>query len=722
MIITRPGLHRRRPARAAWATTSTCSTTGPSSDRTTWPPAVFGGQATEIRVYPGGHPPATDRAEHLSRGCERKRYHDAPNRTHAAGGSHVPRRPPRRHGAVAVVERHRRVAGQRPSTAPRSASSARRYVEPEPDVRHDDRRRLHQPARRQHGLHVRLQDRRHAVPASRARCCASTRATRSPSPSPTRCSATCRWCSPARTTCSPTAHRPPRSSPTRCDPSTLTSLTQVGGGRTAAPSPTASSPTTPARSSTSRAPTPTSRCAWACSERSSCARPWAPTTPTTSDTVHDDGEFTAVPTATSARVGGANNDEEFMVLLSEIDPYLNQAIERQDAGQTSNYNLDNYHPRYWLVNGRGFPDSIADNGAAWLPNQPYGALAEVRESDDPTLDARSAIRTAASPATSTSGTETYPFHPHGNNGKVIGRDGNPLRSGRRRRRGPLVREVRHRHRPRTDLRRAVPLVRRRALQRRQPGARRVPQVANQVFGMFYSGSPYLGVTGAQPPGNQSLNQCGEYYIISHNHALYQITSWGVNMTGPITYMRIDPDQTTTTCPLLGDDHVDQSILSSSSPIRPPHGGGGLSARRRPARRRGGRPDAGPSGRRLLRPLRRRPARRRCRPTRGLTVVWGYSTDGTRRHRPRRSRPIVVTEGDARRRSPAQHARRADIARDPWSEPADRPGRCRRKRWRHQWHDELHVHRERARHLPLRGRAAGRTRRTRWRWVSTAHSS
>ena len=76
----------------------------------------------------------------------------------------------------------------------------------------------------------------------------------------------------------------------------------------------------------------------------------------------------------------------------------------------------------------------------------------------------------------------------------------------------------------------------------------VPQVANQVFGMFYSGSPYLGVTGAQPPGNQSLNQCGEYYIISHNHALYQITSWGVNMTGPITYMRIDPDPATTSCP------------------------------------------------------------------------------------------------------------------------------------------------------------------------------
>ena len=68
----------------------------------------------------------------------------------------------------------------------------------------------------------------------------------------------------------------------------------------------------------------------------------------------------------------------------------------------------------------------------------------------------------------------------------------------------------------------------------------VPQVNNQEFGMFYSGSPYLGITGPLPPGASTLNQCGEYYIISHNHALYQITSWGVNLTGPITYMRVVP--------------------------------------------------------------------------------------------------------------------------------------------------------------------------------------
>ena len=59
--------------------------------------------------------------------------------------------------------------------------------------------------------------------------------------------------------------------------------------------------------------------------------------------------------------------EEFMVLLSEIDPYQHQAVE-----QGKSFNLNNYHPRYWLINGRGFPDSIADNYASWLPTQPYG--------------------------------------------------------------------------------------------------------------------------------------------------------------------------------------------------------------------------------------------------------------------------------------------------------------------------------------------------------------
>lgn len=232
---------------------------------------------------------------------------------------------------------------------------------------------------------------------------------------------------------------------------------------------------------------------------------------------------------------------EFMVLLSEIDPYLNQSIENGDSKasitQGTKFNMSNFKPRYWLVNGRGFPDTIADNGASWLPTQPYGALARVKPHEQALTHYLNV------------GTEDFPFHPHANNGTVIGRDGHPLADGAGNDTslegfvvniGPgQTHDVLFSWHDAEDYDPTT-----------NPVPVTVPQVANQVFGMFYSGSPYLGVVGDQPPGNQSLNQCGEYYIISHNHALYQLTSWGVNMTGPATYMRIDPATPApgTTCP------------------------------------------------------------------------------------------------------------------------------------------------------------------------------
>ena len=60
-------------------------------------------------------------------------------------------------------------------------------------------------------------------------------------------------------------------------------------------------------------------------------------------------------------------------------------------------------------------------------------------------------------------------------------------------------------------------------------------------------SRYLGVKETLPPGKTTLNQCGEYYIISHNHALFQLSAFGQSMSGPITYLRVDPPQPNT-CP------------------------------------------------------------------------------------------------------------------------------------------------------------------------------
>ena len=110
--------------------------------------------------------------------------------------------------------------------------------------------------------------------------------------------------------------------------------------------------------------------------------------------------------------------EEFMALLSEVDPYQHQAVEMNKA-----FNMNNYRARYWLINGRGFPDSIADNYATWLPNQPYGALARIYPSDATTHPFPGVERFI------NVGTEEYPFHPHANNGLMIGRDGYPLEDG-----------------------------------------------------------------------------------------------------------------------------------------------------------------------------------------------------------------------------------------------------------------------------------------------------
>ena len=74
-----------------------------------------------------------------------------------------------------------------------------------------------------------------------------------------------------------------------------------------------------------------------------------------------------------------------------------------------------------------------------------------------------------------------------------------------------------------------------------------PELVNLTIGMFYSGSPYLGTMETMPPGISTLNQCGEYYIISHNHALFQLDAFGQIMSGPITYLRVDPPQPNT-CP------------------------------------------------------------------------------------------------------------------------------------------------------------------------------
>jgi FtsP/CotA-like multicopper oxidase with cupredoxin domain len=246
-------------------------------------------------------------------------------------------------------------------------------------------------------------------------------------------------------------------------------------------------------------------------------------------------------------------NEDFLVLLSEIDPYQHQAVEGARTRTTvplavayynSRFKISNYHPRYWLINGRGFPDSIADNNASWLPTQPYGALAKIYPFS--TTGAGKAYHPYPGLARYINvGTEDYPFHPHGNNGAIIGRDGHQLANATNQDMSMEKFSINIGPGQTWDV--LFKWFDAEGYSETNPVPVTVPNVANQEFGMFYSGSPYLGSEGTKPPGFSTQNQCGEFYIIAHNHALYQITSWGVNMTGPITYMRIDDPLSTKNC-------------------------------------------------------------------------------------------------------------------------------------------------------------------------------
>lgn len=230
---------------------------------------------------------------------------------------------------------------------------------------------------------------------------------------------------------------------------------------------------------------------------------------------------------------------EYLLIISEIDPELHMAVE---AGY--NYNMNNYTPRYWLYNGRSFPDTIYDNGASILPTQPYGSLIYFHPfNDQPFLTDGVTANINYNPYPAlvrhiNVGTMEYTHHPHGNHGRVIAWDGHLLKSGD------------------ADLsyeKFAVTIAPGQTMDALynwvdvegwnpidNPVPVVIPQLLDLTVGQFYSGSPYLGYLDALPPGTQALNQCGEYYHIAHNHALHQITAWGVVLSGHITFARIDP--------------------------------------------------------------------------------------------------------------------------------------------------------------------------------------
>lgn len=224
-------------------------------------------------------------------------------------------------------------------------------------------------------------------------------------------------------------------------------------------------------------------------------------------------------------------EREFLIVLSEIDPGFHRRVELGREPSLGAFDDD-----YWLVNGRSFPDTIADNGASWLPSQPYGALVRVEPYDPATNPYPALIRYV------NAGMVNHPFHPHGNHLRVIARDGRLLR-------GPGGEDTSF-----EDFTRTIGAGQTYDLLFRwddvdpwvtggAPVPVTIPGLQNLVFkdgATFYSGDPRLGLQGELPVGVTSYNECGELYFPWHSHALFEFTNFDEGFGGLATLLRVDP--------------------------------------------------------------------------------------------------------------------------------------------------------------------------------------
>ena len=222
---------------------------------------------------------------------------------------------------------------------------------------------------------------------------------------------------------------------------------------------------------------------------------------------------------------------EFLIVINEIDPTQHRRVEQGNPYDDSQFDDD-----YWQLNGRSFPDTIADNGVPWLPNQPYGSLIQV-EPYDPVANPYPVLIRYIN-----AGRVNHPFHPHGNHLRVVARDGQLLR-------GSDGEDTSF-----EDFTRTIGSGQTYDLLFRwddvdpwitggEPVPVQIPGLQNLVFkddSTFYSGDPRLGEQGDLPVGVASFNECGEFYFPWHSHALFEFTNFDEGFGGLATVLRVDP--------------------------------------------------------------------------------------------------------------------------------------------------------------------------------------
>ena len=254
-----------------------------------------------------------------------------------------------------------------------------------------------------------------------------------------------------------------------------------------------------------------------------------------------------------------NTDTEFMHLLTEVDPHMHHAIElatcmpvsTANGGPTCTavadptYDMTKYLPRYFMINGRSFPDTITPNNNSSIPTQPYGALVHIMpKSFDVATKHDAAHPDDFNPLPAAvrflnGGPVNYPFHPHSNHDQSIGVDGRMLINNL-----GVNTSIDHFGYVVAPGQTSEALFDWTDAQKWDPQANPVgvpiPGPQNRGDGPYWSGSPYLGVKLPLLNGITQWNQCGEYYHFAHSHDLVHVTNYGSPGGGMLTLIRVDP--------------------------------------------------------------------------------------------------------------------------------------------------------------------------------------
>jgi len=115
-------------------------------------------------------------------------------------------------------------------------------------------------------------------------------------------------------------------------------------------------------------------------------------------------------------------DREYLFQFSEMDPVIHRQAELQKAKPCSNsagcmtVRTENYHPAYFMVNGRSMPDDMDPNYAPQYPHQPYNGNPHMHPGE------RTLVRETGQ------GRWQHPFHEHANHLRLLARDGDLMLS------------------------------------------------------------------------------------------------------------------------------------------------------------------------------------------------------------------------------------------------------------------------------------------------------